>query len=99
MKLKNPCLFCPNLLALTLATYVGLLATMVPAKAQSLVYSNSFDVDDRANWTSNSVFTIGDPALSFNGADWHYDYSTVGIPAAPNPVGSGGTTFGLKLWA
>lgn len=59
------------------------------SKAQNL-YSEDFDTDHTANWTVNS-------GPGNNAADFFFDYSTVGIPSAPNS--SGGTTIGLKLEA
>ncbi|RIK83868.1 MAG: hypothetical protein DCC67_05590 [Planctomycetota bacterium] len=57
-----------------------------PAWGQVL-YMENFEVDPTANWTVNDGPT--DEA-----ADFFFDYSTVGIPSAPN---SGGTTRGMKL--
>ena len=48
-------------------------------------------MDSTANWTVNTT------AGGDNRADPYFDYSTVGIPPAPNTVG--GTTRGLKLQA
>lgn len=79
---------------LALAVAGGLLATIAATQAQTQVYSQNFDADDSPNWTINTV--TASPATSYNGADFNYDYSAVGIPSAPN---SGGTTKGLKLWA
>jgi len=75
---------------LALAVVGGLLAITGTSQAQTQVYSENFDVDTTANWTVNKM-TGGD-----NRADIFFDYSTVGIPPAPN---SGGTTRGLKLQA
>jgi MYXO-CTERM domain-containing protein len=58
------------------------------APAQVL-YTNNFDVNSTANWTVNA-------GPSDHLADFFFDYSTAGVPAAPN---SGGTTRGLKLGA
>lgn len=52
------------------------------------IYSNDFEVDDSANWTTNN-------GPGVNAVDYFFDYSTVGIPAAP----SGSGTRGLKLQA
>jgi hypothetical protein len=52
------------------------------------LYVQSFETDDTANWTVNS-------GPSVNTADFYFDYSTLGIPAAP----SGSGTRGLKLQA
>ena len=53
------------------------------------LYMNDFDVDTTASWTVN------DPGLSDILADFYYDYSAIGVPAAPG----GATTRGLKLTA
>jgi hypothetical protein len=53
------------------------------------LFTENFEVDPTANWVVNLGPTDGV-------ADFFYDYSEVGIPAAPN---SGGTTRGLKLQA
>lgn len=66
----------------------ALLALPVLASGATL-YSENFQVDPTANWTVN-----GGP--SDEAADFFFDYSTVGIPSAPN---SGGTTRGMKLQA
>jgi len=55
------------------------------------VYTENFDADHTANWTVNKG-----PATTDEAHDFFFDYSTVGIPSAPN---SGGTTRGLKLQA
>ena len=56
-----------------------------------IVYNQNFDVDDTANWTVNKA-----PATTDVAADFFFDYSSVGIPSAPN---SGGTTRGARLQA
>lgn len=60
------------------------------AQAQ-IVYNQNFEVNDTANWTVNKG-----PATTDAAADFFFDYSTVGIPSAPN---SAGTTRGVKLQA
>lgn len=67
------------------------------AQAQ-LLFSENFDVDPTSNWTFNSSI-VADTANDSTGgeANFFFDYSTVGIPAAPSSVG--GTTRGLKLEA
>lgn len=72
-----------------LASLFAALALASPAVGQTL-YSQDFDVDDTANWTVN-----GGP--SDESADFFFDYSTLGIPAAPNSAG--GSTRGVKLQA
>jgi hypothetical protein len=70
---------------------LALLASGLCAASSSAapLYSENFDVDPTANWTVN-----GGP--SDEAADFYFDYSTVGIPSAPN---SAGTTRGMKLQA
>jgi hypothetical protein len=72
-------------LILTLAA--ALLAGTLSSQAQ-LLYSQDFETDQNAsgNWVTN--------ALGDSPADLYFDYSTIGIPSAPN---SGGTTRGAKL--
>ena len=53
------------------------------------LYVERFDVDPTASWTVN------DPGLSDVLADFHYDYSAIGVPPAPG----GTTTIGMKLTA
>ena len=54
------------------------------------LYSENFEVNPTAAWTVNSSPT--DTAANF-----FFDYSTVGIPLAPNSAG--GETRGMKLQA
>jgi hypothetical protein len=66
-------------------------ATFAACCAQAQVlYSENFEADATANWTVNK--TTGAQA-----ADLFFDYSTVGIPSAPNSTG--GSTRGMKLQA
>ena len=53
-------------------------------------YTEDFDVDPTAQWTTN------DSGAGTNTADFFFDYNTVGIPPAPH---SNGTTRGLRLRA
>jgi hypothetical protein len=53
------------------------------------LFSETFDVDPTASWTVN------DPALSDILVDFNYDYSAIGVPAAPG----GSSTRGLKMTA
>ena len=82
-------------LALVLAA--ALSAAPVASHA-AVLYQENFDNDATANFSFNSE-SPGDAALDDlgNEANFHFDYSTVGIPSAPNSVG--GTTRGLKLEA
>lgn len=68
----------------------ALLLAPLAGHGQALVYSQDFEVDDTPNWLVNTGF--GD-----NVADLFFDYSTVGVPPAPNSTG--GSTHGLKLQA
>ncbi len=56
------------------------------------LFSENFDVDPSANWTVNPGI-----ATDFT-ATFNFDYSTIGIPEAPNSTGSAATT-GLKMVA
>ncbi|HRX85264.1 MAG TPA: hypothetical protein P5572_09630, partial [Phycisphaerae bacterium] len=69
-----------------LMAFMGVLALVAPAAMASL-YAEDFNADHTANWMVN------DPGLSDIGVDFFYDYSAIGVPAAPN--GSG--TRGLKM--
>jgi hypothetical protein len=73
---------------LSIMTSTAFALAACPAFGQTL-YMQNFDVDDSANWVVNNG--PGDEAH-----DFFFDYSTVGVPAAPN---SGGTTRGMKLQA
>jgi hypothetical protein len=75
---------------MTLKSFATLLAisTCAPGALGSVVFSENFEVDPSANWVVNS-------GPGVNSADFSFDYSTLGIPAAPG--GSG--TRGLKLQA
>lgn len=65
-----------------------LLVLPVTALGQTL-YQDNFDTDTSANWTVN------DPGLTDITADFHYDYSAIGVPSAPGGTG----TSGLKMTA
>lgn len=64
-------------------------ALLLTATSQAQLYTENFDIDHTANWTVN------DPGLSDILADFYYDYSSIGVPAAPG----GSTTRGLKMTA
>lgn len=68
------------------ASAVALAALGVPALGG--IYHQNFEVDSTANWVVN-------PGPSDAASDFFFDYSTVGIPAAPG----GGGTRGMKLQA
>ena len=75
---------------LTLATSAAALVVALAASGQAAtLYSQNFDADDTANWTVN------DSGLSDIGVDFFYDYSAIGVPAAPG----GASTTGLKMTA
>ncbi len=75
----------PTLLSMLAAALVG---AALPGWAQ-LIYSENFDADvnPSGNWVTN--------ALANSPVDLFFDYSTIGIPSAPNSTG--GTTRGVKL--
>jgi hypothetical protein len=79
--MKRICLSACAALAVVLATQ--------SAFSASIYYTEDFDVDNSANWTVN------DPALSDILVDFNYDYSAIGVPAAPG----GSSTRGLKMTA
>jgi hypothetical protein len=68
---------------------IGLGLAMSGASASAQHYYQNFNVNDTANWTVNN------PGLSDITADFFYDYSAIGVPAAPNGTG----TRGLKMTA
>jgi len=70
-------------LTLALVSALGMAAT---SHAQ---FTENFNTDSTANWTVN------DSGLSDITADFYYDYSAIGVPAAPNGTG----TRGLKMTA
>jgi hypothetical protein len=63
-------------------------ACAAPAAQAAIVYSDDFEVDHSANWTTNA-------SSANNAANFFFDYSTIGIPPAPGGL----TTRGLKLEA
>lgn len=70
-------------------TTMAIVGLMLAAPALGLpLYTQDFDVDSTASWTLNN-------GPSDAAADFYFDYSTVGIPAAP----SGAGTRGMKLQA
>lgn len=60
--------------------------------AATVLYSDDFDADTSANW---AVFNEGQNGTPDFDVKFSFDYSAVGIPAAPNTVG--GTTRALRL--
>lgn len=68
---------------------VSVLAVAVSASlASASLYSENFEVDPTANWTVNN-------GPSDSASNFFFDYSTIGIPAAPSGTG----TRGMKLQA
>src|SRR5438874_452876 len=77
-----------------LLAVVAVLTLPVAARAQVVLYSENFDSGTAgANWTTNVAPAT---AAAGNDANFAFDYSTAGIPAAPN---SAGTTVGVRLRA
>jgi hypothetical protein len=74
-----------------LALLLVSVATASVSHAQSVLFSENFDTDHSANWTVNQS------VQGVNPVNFAFDYSTVGIPAAPNSTGA--STIGLKLEA
>jgi hypothetical protein len=62
------------------------------ASSAAPMYSNDFEVDTTVSWTVNK-----DPSTTDEAHDFFFDYSTAGIPLAPNSAAGG--THGLKLQA
>jgi hypothetical protein len=75
----------------SIATAMSLAAFLCTPGYAVPLYIQDFDVDDTANWNVNNN------GAGTNAANFFFDYSTVGIPSAPNSTG--GTTIGLKLGA
>ncbi|QDS98248.1 PEP-CTERM sorting domain-containing protein [Adhaeretor mobilis] len=73
---------------LTLAASAMLAVLVCQPAFAGVLYSEDFDVDNTANWTVNTGPTDGI-------ADFFYDYSAIGVPAAPGSAG----TVGLKMTA
>ncbi len=73
---------------LSLATALGLLNASFAAP----IYTQDFNVDDTANWT---VLPSTGANTTDYVADFFYDYSAIGVPAAPSGTG----TRGLKMTA
>jgi hypothetical protein len=75
----------------TSCAFAGILACFA-ASAGAALFTDDFDADHTANWTVNQG-----PATTDSAANFFFDYSTAGIPSAPNAAG--GTTRGLKMQA
>lgn len=78
------------------AAALGLVAALIAGSSAHAVvtFSENFDVDSTANWTFASSVAADTATNGTHGeANVFFDYSTVGIPAAPG----GGTTRGMKM--
>ena len=74
------------------------LAAPVASQAGVILFQDNFDADSSGNWSFNSHIASDAPDDTLgNEANHFFDYSTVGIPSAPNSVG--GTTRGLMMQA
>jgi hypothetical protein len=60
--------------------------------AQPVLFSDDFDTDTAAQWDVLNGSNSGVPDFT---AEFHHDYSALGIPPAPNS--GGGTTRGVKF--
>lgn len=82
-----------------IAAAAFLLSIASVASGQAVLFSDDFDTDPTASWTINSWVggTTASGGSAANAANFFFDYSSVGIPAAPNSAG--GSTRGLKLQA
>ena len=63
---------------------------LAAASSRAAIYTQDFDTDSTATWIVNKG-----PATTDAATDFFFDYSTVGIPAAPK----GGSSRGMKLQA
>lgn len=74
-----------------LAAFVLVAAT--PTVSAQIVYTDNFDAGTSGGFWTTSI----SPMTAVGGADanFAFDYSTVGIPSAPNSMG--GTTIGTRL--
>jgi hypothetical protein len=71
-------------------------ALLLPVQLTSAqLYTQNFDIDDSSNWTATAGPTSPVPVDEVH--DFFFDYSTKGIPSAPNSTG--GTTRGMMLAA
>lgn len=66
-------------------------ACALPGMTFGALYTENFDTDVTSSWTVNNN------NLGTNAVNFYFDYSTVGIPSAPNSTG--GSTLGMKIGA
>ena len=78
-----------NIKQLGLVMGIALVGAMAGSSHAAILFSDDFDTDTSANYTVNQ-----DPDATVTYA---WDYSTMGIPSAPNSTG--GTTLGAKFTA
>lgn len=76
---------------LLIGTVSSCLLALIAQPSLGQLYTEDFDVDSTSNWTVNLSLDTD------SNADIFFDYSSVGIPSAPNSTG--GTTRGMKLQA
>ena len=88
--MKNPPY--TKIIARVVAALVAFAISVSAINAQTQVYSESFETDHTLDNTWVTNVTVG----GYNPVNLYFDYSSVGIPSAPN---SGGTTRGLKMQA
>jgi hypothetical protein len=67
---------------------LGSAALLAQSTFAATLFSDDFDINSSANWTVNT--TAGN-----HPSNLYFDYSTIGIPSAPNSLG--GSTHGVKL--
>ena len=75
------------------------LTLAVPMTASAQLFDDNFEVDPTADWVLNKG-PADEPGTGNTDGDhrafFHFDYSTIGIPKAPNSAPADGT-FGMKL--
>src|SRR5262245_18436443 len=76
-------------------SYVALVALIAPTASGQQIYSETFDDLNAAERFSAPFFSVEND-LELDGlVDLAFDYSTLGVPSAPNS--SEGSTFGLGI--
>jgi hypothetical protein len=79
---------CGTSLVLVALSFAVEVRSASAAGGGNTVFFEDFDLDNAASWTVN------DNGNGLNSANFFFDYAQVGIPSAPNSVG---TTLGLKM--
>jgi len=73
-----------------LSVYLGIgITVLLNQSSFAQLYSEDFNTDHTANWTVN------DSGITDTRVDFFYDYSAIGVPAAPSGIG----TLGLVMSA